>query len=944
MKISVKTEKNIAKYMIMLLVTAISLSFIGMTVSAQSSNKIDEQKLKKITVGIFTGDGYAQKNQNGVWSGVDVEITENIAQISGFDIEFKAEDSVENAFKDLDSGKINMLADIAKTSEREEKYLFSQYEQGTTGTSIFVSDSDTHWDYENIDQLKSMTFSCEKGNVVKDDFLKWCSQRNIQPNIVEYNSWEEAAKAVKTGEADGYIDGEDYLEGYRSILSFATSPYYYIFSKNNDDLKQQVDAALGAIYLENPYYGKELMEKYLKLTENRPIAFSRMEKDFISANPTIRVAVLDDDAPYFWENSKSPKGIVPEFYANIASVTGFHFVYKPYKTQSAAIAALKSGEADVIGIFSNGMTNAYNQHLSITKKYATANNVMITYSGTNIKQIKKIAIKERSADAIKQNLPDNLKNAEIINCSTAKDCFSALSLDKAEAVIIGMPTATYFINQRNSAAYTVTPLSSLNLELCGAVTRENHTLLTILNKGISSVAYTFDGIVAVNTTSKGNLQSLIAAIPAWAIMAFAVFMTVIVIMLIWTVVVLINSRRTKVAAVKAQADIEQRRVQAEASERNAAEKNAFFSNISHDMRTPLNAVIGFAGLGQLSETIEEKDSYLAKIRSSGELLNALINDTLTISKMSSGKLYLHPEPTKISEMFSVIIEPIKQAAMSKNIEFKVDCSGMCDKTVMIDSLNVQKIYMNLLSNAVKYTPDGGHVSLKIYSEPCSNKADDFVVEVADDGIGMSEDFIKHLYEPFMQEKRHGYESIGTGLGLSIVKDLVSLMGGTIDVKSIKEKGTRFVVRLHFDEVKECGAEGNSCKTSDKTSLNGKKILLCEDNQLNREIACALLKNKGITTVCAENGEKGVKLFSESNPYEYSAVLMDVRMPVMDGIDATKQIRLLGRSDAADVPIIAMTADAFAEDVQRCLDAGMNAHIAKPINPEVMFSTLCKYIK
>ena len=196
----------------------------------------------------------------------------------------------------------------------------------------------------------------------------------------------------------------------------------------------------------------------------------------------------------------------------------------------------------------------------------------------------------------------------------------------------------------------------------------------------------------------------------------------------------------------------------------------------------------------------------------------------------------------------------------------------------------------------------------------------------------------------MQEKRHGYESIGTGLGLSIVKDLVSLMGGTIDVKSIKEKGTRFVVRLHFDEVKECGAEGNSCKTSDKTSLNGKKILLCEDNQLNREIACALLKNKGITTVCAENGEKGVKLFSESNPYEYSAVLMDVRMPVMDGIDATKQIRLLGRSDAADVPIIAMTADAFAEDVQRCLDAGMNAHIAKPINPEVMFSTLCKYIK
>jgi signal transduction histidine kinase len=911
-------------------------AFFSIPVSAADAAR------QTVVVGMFLGEGYAEQDADGHWRGMDIEITENIAQTAGFQVRFAEEESVKQALKDLADGKIDMLADIAKTPERERNYLFSEYEQGSVGTNIFVREDDSRWDYENTEQLKTMTFSCEKGNIAESDFRYWCSQYGIIPRIVLFDSGTEAAEAVTDGKADGYIDGEDFLDGFRSILSFAPSSYYFVFAKENTGLKLQVDAALARIYIQDPLYEKELLEKYVSLTQNRQVLFSKEEKQYIAETSAIRVAVLSGDEPYFSGSVDSPRGIIPDFYKQIAAATGLSFVYQVYDNQADATAAVKEGKADLIGLYSSGITQAYDNDLIITRKYTTVSTVMVTNAGTNAGLVHSIAVKDRSKAPILQSLSDNFKNAALIPCNTAEKCFLELSKKRADAVIIGMPSATYLVNQRNSSAYTITPLSSVNLDLCAAAAENNHTLVSVLNKGISTAAYAVDGIVANNTAANNTLRTVIARIPAGAIAVFACVMVFLVLLLLRAVFMVAKSRKTKIAAVEAEARAREEHIKAEAAERNAEEKNAFFTTISHDMRTPLNAIAGFIRLAKKKDISEEKRmEYLDKAEQSSDLLQNLVDDTLTLSKAGNGKLQICPEPVSNRELFDQIVVPIREAAEKKNITFTTDIPQMRARTILADKLNVQKIFLNLLSNAVKYTPEGGHVNLRVYLDPADSGNPDSVLVVSDDGIGISDEFLPKIFEPFTQEKRAGYSSVGTGLGLSIVKKLIDLMGGSITVQSRKNQGTTFTVRLHFKEMKD--TEQPLPAEKDTADLNGKKILLCEDNVLNQEIAVALLNERGVTVTVAENGQIGVQRFSGSAEHFYDAILMDIRMPVMDGIEATKAIRALDREDAGTVPVIAMTADAFAEDIRKCREAGMNDHVTKPIVPDLLYSVLGAWI-
>ncbi len=357
------------------------------------------------------------------------------------------------------------------------------------------------------------------------------------------------------------------------------------------------------------------------------------------------------------------------------------------------------------------------------------------------------------------------------------------------------------------------------------------------------------------------------------------------------------------------------------------------------MRTPLNAVIGFSNLAESEDNPGRKNEYIAKIRTSGQLLNSLIDDTLTLSKANSGKFELHTGPVSTEKVGKAIIETIRFAAEKKRITFSVDKSGYRPRVIFADELYLQKLFLNILSNAVKYTPPGGHVWIRIWDEPEDSCDPTLCFSIRDDGIGISAEFLPHIFEPFSQEKRPGYESVGTGLGLSIVKQLVDLMGGAIEVHSEIGKGTEFIVRLQFREVSGGLAKTEETASLSAADLNGRRILLCEDNELNREIAVTLLTMHNMTVETAVNGQEGVRMFLAYGQGAFDAILMDLRMPVMDGITAAKTIRGLDRKDAGTVPIIAMTADAFADDVQKCLDAGMNGHLAKPIDPKKLFQTL-----
>ncbi len=382
----------------------------------------------------------------------------------------------------------------------------------------------------------------------------------------------------------------------------------------------------------------------------------------------------------------------------------------------------------------------------------------------------------------------------------------------------------------------------------------------------------------------------------------------------------------------------------EAAEKANEAKTSFLSNISHDMRTPLNGVVGYTELAIESDSIEDKDKYLKKIKASAEFLVQLINATLDLSKIESNKMTMHCRATEWDDIFSGIVDSVQIEADEKNINLVIDKSKWNFKgKVYVDALRLKQIFLNLLSNAMKFTPSGGKVEfiieeLKEAKDGCNCRA-----VIRDNGKGMSPEFVEKAFEPYEQDARGAEEgATGTGLGLSIVKELVEMMGGHIELKSLKNEGTEFRVYLPIKMQDGAGddvLEKSRARGAD--GLSGKKVLLCEDHDINLEIVTRILKKAGMEVECAKNGMEGIDKFKNSYDGEYDAILMDIRMPVMDGIEAARRIRELDRKDAAAVPIIAMTANAYDEDMEKSFAAGMTAHISKPIDVGVLYDVLSK---
>ncbi|NLG05474.1 MAG: PAS domain S-box protein [Clostridia bacterium] len=375
-------------------------------------------------------------------------------------------------------------------------------------------------------------------------------------------------------------------------------------------------------------------------------------------------------------------------------------------------------------------------------------------------------------------------------------------------------------------------------------------------------------------------------------------------------------------------------------------KSAFLSRMSHDIRTPLNAILAFSNKELLEGADQDKlREYLEKVNMSGDYLLGIINDVLDMSRIEQKCIKLNPEPYYLTDFEKTMHNVIDELSKNRNITFSMDISQAGMDGILVDHVRFNQIFVNLLSNAVKFTQIGGKVEL-IITELASKKNQKEIKRfiVKDNGIGMSREFIPHAFDSFNQEYRKdtSERNQGTGLGLSIVKELVTMMGGTIDLQSELNKGTVFTIDLPVEKVK-AKKQTPILKVHDYSILNGTKILLGEDNDINTEIAKVLLQKYGVEVERAINGKEACQMFSESQIGYYQLILMDIRMPIMDGITATKIIREMDRADAKSVPIIAMTADAFSEDARVAFDAGMNAHLAKPIDPSKLYHTCCMYL-
>ncbi len=375
-------------------------------------------------------------------------------------------------------------------------------------------------------------------------------------------------------------------------------------------------------------------------------------------------------------------------------------------------------------------------------------------------------------------------------------------------------------------------------------------------------------------------------------------------------------------------------------------KSDFLSRMSHDIRTPLNGIIGMTYLTRQLELPSLAKTNLDKIDTSSKFLLSLINDVLDMAKAESGKIDLHPEPYTAQEFITYLNAVIVPLCEEKRQRLVIDAQPVESVTPLMDKLRVNQVFFNLLSNASKYSPAGGEIIYKLREQALPGHKLHLEAEISDHGIGMTPEFQKIIFSPFSQEHRDR-ENTGTGLGLSIAKKLVEQMGGTLTVKSILSKGTTFYLQAVFDCIPAVTADMPAAVPQQSLGsgfLQGKRVLLCEDHPLNREIALALLKQRRMLVDIAVDGGEAVSKFSSSAPGFYDLILMDNRMPVMFGYEAAAKIRSLARVDAKTVPIIAMTADAFREDVQKALASGMNAHLAKPLNPEQMFATITEVLR
>lgn len=930
---------------------------------------------RMVKVGVLNHTIYADQDKNGAWSGMDIECMMNIAQREGFDLTFVDSSDDPEFMEGLDQGRYDIVADIVRTSDREQQYLFTDEAIGNINNTLSVRASDDRWDYGDIEQLSRMRIGVLGTYANNADFRDWCTRHQVTPTIREYPTMEEMMAALDNDEIDGEVYSAVYGDAdqtkYRTVMKFLPEAFYYAFRKDDTQLKNAVDDAISQILVSNINYLTEVKNKYDTQDSTNILPLSAKEKNYISSHPVLKVAVIADDAPYFKQEGKGPvQGIIPDYYSLIAEKSGLQFTYRVYPTHEAAVAAVKNKEADILGMYSGGMVSSYEKGLILTDRFSTVNSILLTKSGLEASEIRKIAVKSRALDSLKGNISETFPSAQVIDYENAQECFNAMQRGETDAVLIGLPSATWLINQVNSAAYSIVPLPGTSSDLCGAVNKDNQILSSILNKEIGATMGNFPGIVTKDTLTEGSWKTSILRIPPVMLVLIVGFLLALVLLLIWALIMLRRRQRERTAILAAQAETERQKMQVEAIQKNAEERNQFFANISHDMRTPLNAITGFIRLAR-KENIEpqERRDYLEKAEASSKLLLDLINDTLTVSKLSSGRLELKPVPCHTSALIGAIAYPIRAAAEAKRITFTVDTTSMQDCVILADQLNLEKIFLNLLTNAVKFTPEGGHVWCSVVQTRSQDGQLAYCITIRDNGIGISEAFLPHLFEAFAQEKRHGYESVGTGLGLSIVKQLVDLMGGTITVDSKVGEGTAFVVRLQFPEAPQQTQEQTEGQTEEQTEgqteeqadsisgaafsagesagqqddLSGRKILLCEDNKLNREIATALLRDQGMEVVSAENGEDGLRLFRESAPDEFALILMDIRMPVMDGYETAKEIRALDRPDA-DVPMIAMSADAFADDIKRCMAAGMNGHVAKPVDPDLLYQAIRRFCR
>ena len=927
------------------LVTLLLLACLLVSLPTKAQAAYDPEQREKVRVGFFAMDGYHMMDESGKLSGYGYEFLQLVSRYQDLDFAYVGYDkSWSEMQRMLENGEIDLLTSARRTAEREQKFDYSR-PIGTNSTILTIRSDNAKIVMHDYDTYDGMRVAMLKGNSRNGDFDSFAQEHGFTYTAVYFSSFADMTLSLQDGKVDAIVSSSlRQTQNERIIEKFNSTEFYAIVKKGNTELLNKINYAIDQMNATEGDWQTDLHNQFYENYNNRNLSYTDAEKAVIEEYSGSALTVICDPTryPYSYVEDGTVKGILPDYFKSLAEYAGIAYEFIPCETREEYLNYRAEGTADLcIDYRINSQNNAEMPNSAVTAPYLTLRMAMVTRSDFS-GEIKVVSTVDQSAVFDESYA----QNAEKLVCDSREEAVAAVLNKKADAAFLYYYTAQALVNREHSGALTCTLLEETTYNYHIVVSqRSSHLLAGILTKAIyampNSLIEDISGEYTFYQAKDLTFLMLLEMYPG----IFVGIAAALVVLLVAFMTAKIHTQK-RIARVANQRAEEMSALAEKAEAANKA-KSLFLANMSHDIRTPINGIVGLLKIDEAH--FDNADLIRAnhqKMMVSADHLLSLINDVLQMSKLEDGETVLTREWIDLYALTRDIVTIVIDRATEAGIvwDYEKGKSRIPYPYIYGSPLHIRQIFLNIYGNCTKYNRPGGKITTVVEALGEKDGVCTYRWTITDTGIGMSKEFLDRIFEPFSQEKndaRSIYQ--GTGLGMSIVKHLIEQMHGAIQVTSELGVGSTFVLTIPF-EIAPPPAQLPELPATEEANIRGLRLLLAEDNELNAEIAQMLLTDEGAQVTVVGDGKQAVDAFRNAPPNTFDAILMDIMMPVMDGLTATRTIRALDRPDAKTIPIIAMTANAFEEDAKRCLEAGMNVHLPKPLELQKLVTAIARCCK
>ena len=913
--------------------------------SAVEASVAPSSELKTVRVGYFESRNFTQGAGGDAKSGYGYEYLQRVAGYAGGTFEY-VYGTWDELYQKLCAGEIDLLPAVSKTPEHEGQVLFP-HEAMLNETFYIYAPADDG----SLVRGDLSTFAGKRVGVVDHTnsctvFDSWLASTGADLAVERYGSYAQMHAAFEAGDIDLFVssDNKAFEAGDVAPMEIVgTEPYYLAVAPGENDLLAELDSMLTIIYAQDRVFLDELQNRYAADSAVN-VFLTPEEASWISAHQTLKVGYLKDYLPYCAsDGAGSATGLFTDVLGalldGLPGGWGPDVDYSGYSSQRDLLDALAAGKVDVIFPVGGETWYAEKIGVSCSSPVATTSMDAVARVDADFSQaIEKVAVNRNN---LMQRLyvEDYFPGAQVLEFDSIDACLEAVKDGTAGCTVVNGLRSSALLKSEPSLYTTRLPQTDAR---CFGVSAGNGVLLRFLNRGLGRLGESY-GSNAASDYIAGlyrytTLDYVRDNLPAIVTVALAALCCI--------VAAGVDHVHKLRGEAEREAEQNQRLEDALASaERANRAKDLLLTNLSHDIRTPLNGILGALDINASCDDPSTVAENARKAHTASRQLLGLVDDLLEMSKLKSGDVAVEPETFLLASVFDNVLAELRPEAEEAgvSIKFVCHCVGFNTTWVSGSPVYIRQVFVNILDNAVRYNRAGGSVRWEAGLTGAPDGGVVLTCSIKDDGPGIPEEMLGRVFEPFQQAESAAPRSEyrGSGLGLPIAHELTSLMGGTIDIQNVPGGGTEVMLAIPFERVEVC--DERALPSAPDASVEGMRFLVAEDNELNLEIMTYVLEQAGAAKViAARDGGEAVRMFSAAPEGSIDAVLMDVMMPVMDGCEAARAIRALDRADARTVPIIAVTARAFADDRTEILSSGMNEHLSKPLDTELLIQILAKY--